>query len=198
MFVDAKGKPCPTPVIMAKKALNETKEDVVVAVDNEIAVENLCRLGNSLGLPTEKEQIEGGFQVHFHQDGVQPLPQVELVSCCETPAAGYAVFIGKDTLGAGSDELGGNLMKMALYTLSQGDTVPESILFMNGGVKLPSGEEQQVIDSLKELESRGSKILVCGTCLNYFGLTEQLKVGTVSNMYDILGSMQAAAKVISL
>ena len=42
------------------------------------------------------------------------------------------------------------------------------------------------------------QVLVCGTCLNFYGLTDQLMVGTVSNMYDILSQMQAAAKVIKV
>jgi sulfur relay (sulfurtransferase) complex TusBCD TusD component (DsrE family) len=65
-------------------------------------------------------------------------------------------------------------------------------------VKLPAGEEQQVIDSLMTLLEKGSIILVCGTCLNYYGLTDRLKVGTVSNMYDIMSAMQRADKVITL
>ena len=69
---------------------------------------------------------------------------------------------------------------------------------MNDGVKLPAGEEQQVIDSLMTLIEKGSIVLVCGTCLNYYGIADRLKVGTVSNMYDIMSAMQRADKVITL
>jgi selenium metabolism protein YedF len=122
----------------------------------------------------------------------------EPVIACPTTGSGYAVFIGKDVVGAGARELGYNLMKMALYTLAQGDSVPAYVLFMNDGVKLPAGEEQQVIDSLMTLLEKGSIILVCGTCLNYYELADRLKVGTVSNMYDIMSAMQRADKVITL
>ena len=108
------------------------------------------------------------------------------------------MFIGKDHLGEGDQELGYNLLRMALFTLSQGDTLPASVLFMNGGVRLPAGEDAQVLESLQALSGRGVDILVCGTCLNYYGLTDQLKIGTVSNMYDILSHMQEAGKVLSL
>ena len=87
---------------------------------------------------------------------------------------------------------------MALYTLAQGDSVPAHVLFMNDGVKLPAGEEPQVIENIQTLMDKGSIVLVCGTCLNYYGLAERLKIGTVSNMYDILSTMQRADKVISL
>ena len=59
-------------------------------------------------------------------------------------------------------------------------------------------EEAQVIESIQALVDKGTKVLVCGTCLNYYGLAERLKVGVVSTMYDILGAMQRADKVISL
>ncbi|MPN03608.1 hypothetical protein SDC9_150839 [bioreactor metagenome] len=87
---------------------------------------------------------------------------------------------------------------MFLYTLSQGDVMPASVLFMNGGVKLPAGEEQEVLASIQALQEKGSEVLVCGTCLNYYGIADKLKVGQVSNMYDIVSRMQAADKVLSV
>ena len=117
---------------------------------------------------------------------------------CTAAGCGTAVFIGKDHVGEGVGELGGNLMKMFLYTLSQADWVPASVLFMNSGVRLPAGEEQQVIDSIRALLDKGAEVLVCGTCLSFYGLTEQVKVGTVSNMYDIVERMAGAAKVITV
>ena len=69
---------------------------------------------------------------------------------------------------------------------------------MNNGVKLVAGDEQQIIDSVNKLIEKGTEVLVCGTCLDFYGLKEQLKVGEVSNMYDILGRMQEAAKTITL
>ena len=108
------------------------------------------------------------------------------------------MFVGKDHVGAGDGELGYNLMKMALYTLSESDDVPASLLFMNAGVKLVAGGEQQVVDSVRALAEKGTEVLVCGTCLDFYGCKDQLAVGEVSNMYDILGRMQEAAKVITL
>ena len=108
------------------------------------------------------------------------------------------MFVGKDHVGEGDGELGYNLMKMALYTLSESEVPPASLLFMNSGVKLVAGDEAQIIDSVKKLEEGGTEVLVCGTCLDFYGLKDALKVGEVSNMYDILGRMQEAAKVISL
>ena len=180
---------------MAKKEIDGGCQDLTVLVDNKTAVENLTRLGNSAGMTVATGENADGMFVRLTGAGkVVENP----VIACPTTGNGYAVFIGKDVVGAGDRELGYNLMKMALYTLAQGDSVPAHLLFMNEGVKLPAGEEQQVIDSLMTLIEKGAIVLVCGTCLNYYGIADRLKVGTVSNMYDILGAMQRADKVISL
>ena len=195
MQIDARGKACPQPVILAKKEIDGGCRDLTVLVDNKTAVENLTRLGNSAGMTVTTGETAQGLFVRLTGEGkiVE-----EPVIACPTTGNGYAVFVGKDVVGAGDHELGYNLMKMALYTLAQGDSVPAHVLFMNDGVKLPAGEEQQVIDSLMMLAEKGAIILVCGTCLNFYGIADRLKVGTVSNMYDILGAMQRADKVITL
>ena len=195
MQLDARGKACPMPVLLAKKEIDGGCQNLIVLVDNESAVENLTRLGNSAGMRvTTGENVDGRF---VRLTGEGKIVETPVIACPAT-GSGYAVFIGKDVVGAGDRELGYNLMKMALYTLAQGDSVPAHVLFMNEGVKLPAGEEQQVIDSLMTLLEKGTIILVCGTCLNYYGIADRLKVGTVSNMYDILGAMQRADKVITL
>ena len=61
----------------------------------------------------------------------------------------------------------------------------------------PAGDEQ-VTEHLKTLVEKGVEVLVCGTCLNFYGIADQLGAGTVSNMYDIVTRMQEAAKVISV
>ena len=195
MQIDARGKACPMPVILAKKQIDGGCRDLTILVDNKTAVENLTRLGNSAGMTVSTGETADGLFVRLTGEG--KLVEDPVIAC-PTMGNGYAVFIGKDTVGTGDPTLGYNLMKMALYTLSQGDSVPAHILFMNDGVKLPAGEEQQVIDSLMMLIEKGSVVLVCGTCLNFYGIADRLKVGTVSNMYDILGAMQRADKVITL
>lgn len=201
MLLDAFGKACPMPLVMAKKELDGGCRDLQVQVDNETAVKNLLRLGEKSGLATSVQEIEGGWLVSFAGEaGESAAPAAAPVAApvCGPNGCGYAVFVGKDHVGEGDPQLGYNLMKMALYTLAQGDQVPVSLLFMNSGVKLVAGDEQQVIDSVRSLIEKGTEVLVCGTCLDFYGIKEQLKVGDVSNMYDILERMHEAAKVITL
>lgn len=79
-------------------------------------------------------------------------------------------------MGDGDNELGKVLIKGFIYALSQQDELPQTMLFYNGGAKITS-EGSESIEDLKALEEKGVKIFTCGTCLNYYGLTEKLCVG---------------------
>ena len=80
--------------------------------------------------------------------------------------------------------------------LTQLETLPKTILFYNKGAYLTC-EGSASLDDLKELEHRGVKILTCGTCLNFYGLSEKLKVGEVTNMYEIAETMSKASLIVS-
>lgn len=191
--LDARGLQCPQPLMMAKKELDATTEGVGIVVSNEAAVQNLTHLAKRLGRTLDVVEGEGEWSLTFG-----PVLQGAAESDDAASAGSYAVFVGKDHVGEGDEQLGQSLMKMALYTLAESGNPPSHLLFMNGGVKLVAGGEQQVVDSVSSLVAQGTEVLVCGTCLDYYGLKEQLAVGQVSNMYDILGSMQRSPKVISL
>lgn len=195
-YIDAMGKACPEPLILARQALNQGSAPLTIAVDNAIAVENLKRLASSRGIQAAVVEGEGRFEITFPTAGVAPA--VEETPSCQTGGGRYAVFIGKDHLGEGDPTLGYNLLKMFLYTLSQSESIPAYVLFMNSGVKLPAGEEQDVLASLRALAEGGAQLMVCGTCLNYYGIADKLQIGQVSNMYDILSKMQEADKVLTV
>ncbi len=204
-IVDAFGLQCPKPLVLAKKELDAGCIDLAVQVDNETAVKNLTRLAEKKGMAVAVDAIEGGWLVSFTEgDGTQASPEAAMLTsalssdACGSDGCGYAVFVSRDHVGDGDPKLGRNLMKMAIYTLSESDVVPVSLLFMNSGVKLVAGEEPQVVENVKTLVEKGTEVLVCGTCLDFYGVKDNLEVGTVSNMYDILGRMQEAGKVITL
>ena len=52
------------------------------------------------------------------------------------------------------------------------------------------------VEDLKSMEAQGVEIMTCGTCLNFFGLTDKLAVGQIANMYSIVETLSAAVKVI--
>lgn len=194
-IVDAKGQNCPIPVIMAKKEMDGGNVDFIIEVDNQVAVQNLQKLAEDQGFTAGVSEIAGGYQVHMERGDSKAACKQE---CGQKPALSEDVFfINHEIIGEGAEELGTNLIRMFFFTISEQEQLPKAILFMNGGVKLPACDEQS-IEHLKAMEKRGVDILVCGTCLNFFGLADQLQVGRVSNMYDITQMMQSASKVITL
>ena len=98
-------------------------------------------------------------------------------------------------MGTGSEELGRILMKGFVYALTQLEELPETVLLYNGGARL-SAEGSSSLEDLKTLEAQGVEILTCGTCLNFYELTEKLSVGSVTNMYEITEKMAGARLVI--
>ena len=162
-----------------------------IIVDGPTQIGNLTRLGDALGRPVTTEEFGDKFLVKFANGETK-------MGAVVAESDSYAVFFNKDSIGTNEGELGRNLAKMAIYTLSESDNIPSYVLFMNEGVKLVTGVEPQIIENLNTLIEKGSTVLVCGTCLNFYGLTDELKTGTVSNMYDILGAMQEVSKVIKL
>ena len=194
--IDAKGKACPMPVIMAKKEIDTGVKFFDIEVDNKIAVENLKKLANSQGFTTTIEENDGNFKVNF-SNGCEECEEVLAKVEGKKPLGNWSIFINKEIIGAGNEELGQSLMKMFIYTISEGEDLPKSILFMNGGVKVPSLNEQG-IEHLKVLQDKGVELLVCGACLNFYGLEDKLDVGKISNMYEITNAMKEESKVITI
>ncbi len=104
-------------------------------------------------------------------------------------------MLSSDQMGGGNEELGRILMKGFVYALTQLEELPETVLLYNGGARL-SVEGSQSLEDLKNLEAQGVEILTCGTCLNYYELSDKLKVGSVTNMYEIAEKMAGARLVI--
>jgi len=100
------------------------------------------------------------------------------------------VFIVTDRLGRGDDELGAVLMKNFLYSLARTAEKPPAVHFMNGGVRLTC-EGSNSLDDIRLLAEQGVAIKVCGTCLDFLGLTDSLAVGEVGTMPDAVAALIA-------
>jgi selenium metabolism protein YedF len=201
MQIEAKGRPCPQPVVLALHALEKcgTAETLSVLVDNEAAVENLKRMASQKGRAAAVQAGAGEWRVEIGPAAGTPCvtPEPASFSYAASPAGGAVVAVGTGTLGRGSDELGHILMKGFLYALAQLETPPKTVLFFNGGAKLTAAGSESLED-LKTLEGRGTEILTCGTCLDYYGIKAELAVGSVTNMYHIVETLTGPGKVVSL
>lgn len=199
------GDPCPIPVVKTKNAIRELQGQagsVEVLVDNEIAVQNLTKMAGQKGYGVHAKKLEAQkFQVTLEISGENEtspfLPREEEASACipDTRAKNTVLVISSPSMGEGDPKLGAILMKSYFYALTQQDTFPETILFYNGGVRFTC-EESPTLEDLKFLEAQGAEILSCGTCLDFYGLTEKLKVGGITNMYVIAEKMQQAKLLI--
>lgn len=191
-IVDARGLPCPQPVILTKKALAEADE-VTAIVDSETAKMNVSRMAAKEGCRVEVEEKAEGIYLHLTK--AREVPQKGPVAA---PAAGPTVlFVSAWAVGRGPEELQDILIRSFFPTLKEVSPLPDTVIFINTGVKL-TVEDSPVLEDLRTLEEQGVEILICGTCLNYFGLTEKVAVGTVSNMYTIVETLLRAGKVVAV
>ena len=195
--IDARGLICPQPVILTKKALDAGEDALTVLVDNRPAVENVKRLAANTGCELQVEELGSDFRLTLTRNGAAaPAPAAPVAAQGPLPG-GWAVFCPRDIVGDGDRTLGTNLIRMYFYSLSQGDDLPGSIIFMNDGVKLPTLDDQ-VVAHLKVLMERGVNVMSCGACLDFYGLLDKLQVGSVSNMFDIVGEMAKFGKVVTI
>ncbi len=201
--VNAMGDPCPIPVVKTKKAIAEFQGaagTVETLVDNEIAVQNLTKMAKVKGYGVSSSKLgEAQYKVAITVSGeevAEEQPEKSPEVCIpDARRKGTVVAVTSATMGTGSDELGAALMKAFLYALSQQDELPGTILFYNGGAHLTC-EGSASLEDLQNMEAQGVEILTCGTCLNYYGLTDKLQIGGVTNMYDIVERLTKAALVV--
>ena len=200
--VNALGDACPLPVVKTLKALKalEGAGTVVTFVDNETAVKNLSKMAKEKGCTAAVERVaDKEWHVSVVTEGSIAVenPEADADAFCELPGAkrNVVVAVYTDAMGRGDDELGHKLMKAFVFAVTQQDELPATMLFYNGGAKLTC-EGSPVLDDLKGLADQGVEILTCGTCLDHYGITDQLAVGEVTNMYVIVEKMEKASVVV--
>jgi selenium metabolism protein YedF len=195
-ILDCKGMTCPQPVIETKNYLSAHPllSELVVLVDNPAAAQNVERFLGTQGFQVSIQGAEPEFKLTgFRREHVSTTTSIH---GDQEPQGKTLIMITKDTLGQGDDRLGTQLMMNFLQTLKEMGHALWRLVFVNAGVKLTIvGSETLVV--LQELESEGVSILVCGTCLNHFGLLEKKQCGETTNMLDIVTSLQVAGKVIT-
>lgn len=198
------GKACPIPVIETRKILQSPDvNSVCVKVDNQVATNNLTRLANSIDAEiTIDLKGENQYEVTIEKRESSndklvsnKMGELQLDEPDAKKADDFAVVIGSDKMGSGEDELGQILIKGFIYSLSQLDVPPSHVVFLNSGAFLTS-EGSNTIDDLKVLEEKGTTILTCGTCANYYNITDKLAVGTITDMYGITAVTTNASKTL--
>lgn len=198
--VNALGDACPIPVVKTIKALAALggAGTIETLVDNEVAVENLKRLASEKGCGVSVEKAaEKEWHVTFDvPEGLfVDAGEADDAQCLVPAKKNLVIQVSSDAMGAGSDELGRNLMKAFIYAVTQQDELPATMLFYNGGAHLTC-EGSPALDDLKALAEQGVEILTCGTCLNHYGIADKLAVGEVTNMYVICQKLEQASNIV--
>ena len=201
--MDARGELCPKPLIMTKKALKGFNGELTVLLDNETAFENVQRFLSDNGKEFTTENKNGEYAIRVNSDGT-PAENTAAEDYCPLPTATinagakpapYVIAFASDRMGIGDDDLGKILIQGFCNTIKEADPLPGSLVFYNSGIKL-AVEGSTVLPALKELEGMGIKILVCGTCADYFSLKDKVGAGIISNMYDIIDCLTTAGHVV--
>ncbi|MCD8163584.1 MAG: sulfurtransferase-like selenium metabolism protein YedF [Synergistaceae bacterium] len=188
--IDARKLECPKPVLLVKEEADKGAVQIRACVDNEVAAGNVTRFFESSGYADSREDGAEGIYITGKKSG-------ETAAVQKDGGARTALLFTSDKIGAPSDGLGEVLMKAYLGTLTKTSTPPAAIALMNEGVKMVL-PEASTLDTLKELEAAGTKILICGTCTKHFGITDQITIGTISNMFEISEAVFGADKPIVL
>lgn len=187
--VDVRGLVCPEPVVRTRKALESAGDRLVdVTTDSPESRDNIARFAERAGYTVSKnERRPGVWVVRIRGTGV---------AHCPASKPGITLVVSSDQLGRGDEKLGRLLMTLFLRTLTEVQSRPGCLLLVNSGVKLAlDGSEQ--LASLQVLESKGVAVRVCGTCLDYYGVKDRVRTGTVSNMYELVELLGAGERVIS-
>lgn len=185
LIVDVRGSLCPTPVIETKKVSDVNPSAIITTVvDNEVSCDNVEKFGKSRGYGVEIRQDGKDFYLTMTPNA-NPVAD----GSCEPMSYGNRVILmTKDYLGEGSEELGRNLMKTFWVCMLEADVKPSEIYFINSSVKMVVNDSVH-LENIKKLADLGVEIAACGICLDYFGVKEELGVGSITNMYAITDSI---------
>lgn len=203
-LIDARGMACPVPVVQTRKALAKPgAKKVQVLVDNEASCENVARMARSMGWRAEvdRSSAEGIRLLLTVGDeavgGQEAEPASEAGGHPDTcrPGSSVVVLLSSSEFGSGDERLGQILMRALVKTLYDVVPRPTAIIFVNAGVELTT-EGSELIEDIRKLEQDGVQIFSCGTCLDFYHLKEKLRVGKVSNMFEIVSLLVSADRVV--
>ena len=180
LTVDVRGSLCPKPVIETKKVSDANPSAIITTVvDNEVSRDNVEKFGKSRGYGVDIRQDGKDFYLTMTPNA-NPVAEI----CKPMSYGNRVILMTKDHLGEGSEELGRNLMKTFWVCMLEADVKPSKIYFINSSVKMVVNDSVH-LENIKKLADLGVEIAACGICLDYYGVKEELGVGSITNMYAI-------------
>ena len=115
----------------------------------------------------------------------------------ESSLSDAVILITREGMGSADVTLQHKLLNTYLSLLLDNGSLPAAICFYTDGVKLVV-EGSPLLERLAQIEESGVRLVICSTCLNYFGLADKVRVGIIGGMADIIEAQTRATKVITL
>jgi selenium metabolism protein YedF len=199
--IDTRGQECPAPIIAVKKALREAKEgeSFQVLTDNHTSLENLSRFLTDNRTEFTVEESAGFWTLTVtKKDSGHNLTNAGEYCNTEIPhftKGDFIIVFSSDRMGEGDEELGRLLIINFIKAIKDLDHLPQKMVFYNNGVKMGS-VDSGVSGYLRELEKMGVDLLFCATCVKFYNLEEKIKIGILSNMFEIAQVMASAASIV--
>ncbi len=177
------GLKCPLPVIKTKKFLDNIQNgELFVTVDNDIAKQNILKLVASLNYSAIAEKKINKYEIRIYKNEDKVLEKE--MKIVQKNIVEIAYLVTSSELGKGDKDLGQFLIRSLFYTLNEKEKIPKFFIFLNQGVVLTC-QKSNILEILQNMEQKGTKILSCGACLDFYKLTAKLNVGKITNMYEV-------------
>ena len=197
--IDCRNLACPTPVLETKKALESLKigEKLSILLNSQASKENVLRFLNSQGLKPEFSELKGEFEIVVLKENNELSSEKDFACSSDKNAPCKKIlFLKADSVGNG--ELGKKLIVGFLDTLKSADNAPSAIICVNEAVLINTNSEHAAHKAMKELENKGIEVISCGSCLEFYGKTKDLKLGRIGNALEILNLLFDKDKVVGL
>lgn len=195
--VDARGQPCPKPLILTRQAIKENLvgTQIVVLVDNETSCQNVERFLRDNGMTPHIGADGSEFILRFVKHAPELAAPAAEAYCLPSRAGhDYVVVLSSDTIG--SDEvLGRVLVQSLLATLKAIELLPTHLILYSRGVLLAM-EGAATLPDLQAIAQRGVDIRLCGTCVDHYEMKQAMRVGEIANMLTLVELQLAASKVL--
>lgn len=183
---------------MVKEALTELEpgDELKVQTDNDTSLQNLLSYLKDQGVAPEVSSEGGVHTLIFTVPESDFSASNPAAYCSSGLPDDYVVCIKGELMGEGDPDLGKLLMETFVEHLKLQEQLPTHVVLYNSGVKLAM-KSSPVCSSLTELEELGTRIMLCGTCIDHYGIQFDIGVGMISNMVVLTETLASAGHVVT-